>query len=476
MMQTVLAIHGGTKSITAPLPSFLATGGRTFGTEEEVLLLEAIRSGCLSRNGGRMVKGLEADFAKAIGVRHAVASSSGTSSLHLALAALDLEPGDEVIVPPITDIGTILPVLWQNAIPVFADVDPYTLVLDPSSVASRITSRTRAIMAVHLAGTPCPMAELTDLCHANNIALIEDCSQAFWAEYDGKLVGSMGDLACFSLQQSKHMTCGEGGLTLTNRDDWARRALLFSDKAWPREAGSLGSSRFLFLSQNYRMNELSGAVAWAQLGKVADTVARRRASAESLTEKIRGIDGVHPPTVPANTRPAYWLYMLRVESESGTDAKAFGDALVAEGVPAWVQYIIDPLYMSPVFAQHATYGTSGYPFTAFPSQRFERGLCPNAERALQRVIAIHWNENYTGQHVQEIANAIRKVASSLKQSARQHDAANHAQNRSRAAQRGPGDHRPGRRHARVDPHAGAVSHQLRRGGGQGSNAGAPGQL
>ena len=413
MSRSDLAIHGGAKAVVSPLPSFLSSSGRTFGVEEETLLLEAIRSGCLSRNGGRMVKGLEADFAKALGVKHAVASSSGTSSLHLAVGALNLEPGDEVIVPPITDIGTILPVLWQNAVPVFADVDPHTLVLDPASVERVISPRTRAVMAVHLAGTPCPMDELIALCRARNIVLIEDCSQAFWAEYDGKLVGSMGDLSCFSLQQSKHMTCGEGGLTLTNDDAWARRALLFSDKAWPREAGSLGSSRFLFLSQNYRMSELNGAVAWAQLGKVADTVARRRRSAERLTQEIAGISGVHPPTVPANTRPAYWLYMLRIEDEAGTDAKTFGEALTAEGVPAWVQYIVDPLYMSPVFAQRATYGTSGYPFSAYPSQTFERGLCPNAERALQHVIAIQWNENYSEEHVAQIAAAIRKVAAAL---------------------------------------------------------------
>ena len=416
-----LAIDSGKKVITRKLPSFLNSEGRTFGTEEETLLVEALRSGCLSRNGGRMVKGLEKDFAANLGVKHAVACSSGTACVHLALAALDLEPGDEVIVPPITDIGSILPILWQNAIPVFADVDPEAMLLDPVSVESKITARTRAVIAVHLAGAVCPMNELQEICKRNNLVLIEDCSQAYWAEYKGKLVGSMGDMACFSLQQSKHITCGEGGLMVTSNDAYAERALLFSDKAWPRHTGKLGSFRFLFLSQNYRMSELNGAVAWGQLPKVAGTVQRRRTSAELFTSKIAGILGVSPPYVPAGTTHSYWLYMLRIESESGTTAEKFGEALLAEGVPAWVRYIVDPLYLSPVIADHKTYGSSGYPFSEFGAQKFVRGLCPNAESALNRVIAIQWNENYTDRDVEMIAEAVRKVAAHFQAKAEDDD-------------------------------------------------------
>jgi dTDP-4-amino-4,6-dideoxygalactose transaminase len=409
-MNDALAIHGGPPSISKPLPNFLSTAGRTFGVEEEALVIEALRSGCLSRNGGTMVKGLERDFASALGVTHAVACSSGTASIHLAIAALDLEPGDEVIVPPITDIGTILPILWQNAVPVFADVDPLTMVLAPSSVKELITISTRAVIAVHLAGMPCPMDELLSICRQQSIPLIEDCSQAYWAIYKDKLVGTMGDMACFSLQQSKHMSCGEGGLLVTSNDDYARRALLFSDKAWPRESTSLGSARFLFLSQNYRMGELAGAVAWAQLKKVQDTVASRRGRADELSRQIAALDGIYAPFTPNGINPAYWLYMLRVTKAANTTAEEFGAALVAEGVPAWVRYIVDPLYLSPIFTTPMTYGTSGYPFSQFPHQRFERGLCPNAEAALSQTIAIHWNENYTVDQVVEIASAIKKVA------------------------------------------------------------------
>jgi dTDP-4-amino-4,6-dideoxygalactose transaminase len=409
-MTQQLAIEGGPRAITTPLPNVHTAAGRTFGPEEEELVLQALRSGCLSRNGGTMVKEFEREFAVALGSRFAVACSSGTSCVHLAVAALDLEPGDEVIVPPITDIGSILPILWQNAIPVFADVDPRTMVFHPAAVERCITSRTRAIMAVHLAGMPCPLHELQSICRARGIALIEDCSQAYWAEYHGGLVGSFGDMACFSLQQSKHMTSGEGGIMITSNEAYAQRALLFADKAWPRDSGSLGSSRFLFLAQNYRMNELSGAVARAQLRKVKATVERRRARAAQLTRLIADFEGVDAPPTPPGLNPAYWLYMLQVNETTGADAEHFGDALTGEGVPAWVRYIVDPLYLSPIFTGPMTYGRSGYPFSSFPHQRFERGLCPNAELALSRTIAIHWNENYTQDDVEQIATAIQKVA------------------------------------------------------------------
>jgi perosamine synthetase len=410
-MSDRLAIEGGPKAVPAPPPSFLDAAGRTFGEEEERLVLEALRSGCLSRNGGTMVQRLEREFAAALGVGSAIACSSGTAAVHLTLAALDLEPGDEVIVPPITDIGSILPILWQNAVPVFADVDPVTLCLDPAEVAAKLSARTRAVIAVHLAGQPCDMRALVGVCGPREVALIEDCSQAYWAEHEGRLVGSIGDLACFSLQQSKHVTCGEGGLMATSNPGYARRARLFADKAWPRDANSLGLGRFLFLAQNYRMSELQGAVALAQLGRVRASVERRRARAAELAALLRDLPQVQLPEVPADTTHSYWLYMLRVnEAEAGCTAGQFGEALVAEGVPAWVQYIVDPLYLSPLFTEQRTYGASGHPLREFGRQRYARGLCPAAERELERVIAIWWNENYGGEHVRQIAGATRKVA------------------------------------------------------------------
>ncbi len=401
-----LALLGGAKAIRDPLPTFLSRAGRTFGPEEERLVLEVLRSGCLTRNGGVMVKHLETGFAAALGTRYAVACSSGSAAVHLAVAALDPEPGDEFIVPPITDLGSIVPVLWQNCLPVFADVDPRAMTLDPADVARKLSSRTRAIIAVHLAGQPCDMDGLRVLAGKHGIVLIEDCAQAYWAEYAGRRVGTLGDMACFSLQQSKHITSGEGGLLATSNPTYARRAELFADKAWPRDPPVLGSDRFLFLAQNYRMTELQGAVALGQLPKVAEVIARRRERAQQLGALLAEIPGVAPPYAPANTLPVYWLYMLRVDRR----AAEFGEALQAEGVPNWPRYIVDPIYRAPIFAQRKTYGASGYPFSQWPGQDFSPGLCPQAEAALARTVAIQWNENYTASHIEQIAGAIAKVA------------------------------------------------------------------
>jgi perosamine synthetase len=409
----MLALHGGMKAIQDQLPTFLESEGRTLGAEEERLVLEALRSGCLTRNGGRMVKALEQEFAKKLGVAHAVACTSGTAAIHLAVAAIDPEPGDEFIVPPITDLGSIFPVLWQNCIPVFADVEPVTMTLDPADVERKISPRTRAIIAVHLAGQPCDLNALAQIARKHELILIEDCAQAYWATYDDKTVGTIGDMACFSLQQSKHITCGEGGLMVTSNSAYARRAELFADKGWPRGTAGLGAGRFLFLAHNYRMSEVQGAIALGQLAKVDEVVHRRRERAELLSHLITGVPGILPPFVPEKTNPSWWLYLLRVD-ENVTEA--FGDALMGEGVPAWVRYIVDPLYLSPMFTERRTYGTSQYPFSAWSAQEFKPGLCPNAERALASVIAIHWNENYTEAQVKQIAAAISKVAGYFRES------------------------------------------------------------
>jgi dTDP-4-amino-4,6-dideoxygalactose transaminase len=181
-----LAIEGGTKLITEPLPHFMQAAGRTFDEAEEELVLQALRSGCLSRTGGSMVKRLEQEFGSMLNLPFAVACSSGTAAVHLCIAALDLQPGDEVIVPPITDVGSVLPILWQNAVPVFADVHPLTLTLDPADVARKISRRTRAVIAVHLAGHMCEMDTLCELAREHNVVSIEDCSAGLLGRIQGK--------------------------------------------------------------------------------------------------------------------------------------------------------------------------------------------------------------------------------------------------------------------------------------------------
>ncbi len=406
-----LALRGGTPIRTASFPTVDTPSGRRLGAEELHNLEEVIRSGALNRVGGTQVPHLEAEFAEYIGSTHAVASTSGTSAVHLAVAAVDPEPGDEIVVPPITDFGTIIGVLAQNAVPVFADVDPQTGCITAESVAAVITDRTRAVIVVHLFGGAAPIEAIKAVCAPKGITVIEDCAQAYLTVPEGatSFAGTRGNIGCFSLQQSKHITAGDGGLSVTDDDACARRMRLFADKGWPRETGERAN---LFLGLNYRMTELQGAVARAQLGKLAGVVADRRAAARIITAAAGELAGVNLPPDP--DRHSYWQLPLVLDpAVVGVDNKAFAEALRAEGIPAAAGYLPTPVYLSPALTQRRTYGSSGYPFTSPPARteiRYARGDCPNAERLLdETLLIVPINENYTESDAADIAAGIAKV-------------------------------------------------------------------
>src|SRR5215467_208652 len=288
-----------------------------FGGEELKLLREAIASQNLCCIGGRMVSALEREFASAYGVPYGVASTSGTAAIHVALGALDLNPGDEVVTAPITDLGTIIPILYQNAIPVFADIDD-TYNMDPADIERKITSRTRAIIVVHLFGNPCNMDAIVEIAKRHKIPLIEDCAQAHLAEYKGKYVGTLGDIGCFSFQQSKHMTTGDGGMTITANKAYYERMKLFADKGYARKGW--GTRAYLFHAPNYRMTELVGAVGLAQLKKVHAVVNKRRELGRYMTELLAGVNGIQTAPTTAGANHAYWLYPIALK---GIDSEAF---------------------------------------------------------------------------------------------------------------------------------------------------------
>ncbi|PZF82927.1 DegT/DnrJ/EryC1/StrS family aminotransferase [Jiangella anatolica] len=405
-----LAIDGGTpvRDPGRPLPSPLTASGRTIGAEEEDAVLRVLRSGMLSGVWGTEVKALTEEFAALIGTRYAVACSSGTAAIHLAVAAVDPEPGDEIIVPPISDMGTVTPILAQNAIPVFADVDPVTGNLDPDAVAALIGPRTRAVVAVHLFGKPAPVARLRELTDRAGIVLIEDCAQAYLAPVrpGGPLAGTVGQLGCFSLQQYKHITAGDGGLVTTDDPDLALRMRRFADKGWPRETGERG---YLHYALNYRMTELVGAVARAQLGKLPGVVERRRASAAAFAAKVAGLPGLTLP--PDDGDHVYWYYPLLVDGLDEAGLRRYGAALTAEGVPALAGYLARPLYAEPVLRTPLTYGRSGYPLAG---HEYPDGLCPVAEDLVyRRLVVVPWNENFTDADVDDIIAGVAKVHGAL---------------------------------------------------------------
>ena len=220
-------------------PDVFSAPGRRIGVEEEEAVLRVLRSGHLWRVDGTDTPALEHEFAELMGTRHAAAFATGTASLHAAVAALDLEPGDEVIVPPITDAGTTIGVIAEGLVPVFADLDPVTGCLTAQTVAAAIGPRTRAVMVVHLFGGGADVEGIAEVCRPRGVRIIEDCAQAYWTRTpSGAVAGTVGDIGCFSLQQSKHVTTGDGGLLITDDPALARRARLFADKGWPREEGT----------------------------------------------------------------------------------------------------------------------------------------------------------------------------------------------------------------------------------------------
>jgi perosamine synthetase len=382
-------------------------GRKPFGAEELRLVYDALKSQNLFGVDGTMVPRFEKEFAVTYGVPHAIASTSGTAAIHVALGALDLEPGDEIITAPITDLGTIIPILSQGAIPVFADIDA-TYNMDPADVERKITPYTRAIIAVHLFGNPCDLGAMKEIARRRGIALIEDCSQAHMARYKGELVGTIGDIGCFSFQQSKHMTTGDGGMTITSNRAYADRMRLFADKGYARKGW--GTRAYLFHAPNYRMNELTGAVGLAQVRKVAGVVARRAALGKKMSSLLAGVPGITPAPLTPGAEHAFWLYPIRVD---GVDPRRVADAMKEAGFFVLLGYTGKTIYLcSESLAAKKTYGRSEWPFhvrSGTKEYEYKEGLCPRAEELLTHLLCMPWDESWSEASVERAAAVLTKA-------------------------------------------------------------------
>jgi perosamine synthetase len=396
------------------LPSDQNATGRSFGEEEMRFLADVIRSGTLFSVSGTFVKNLENRFAEALGVKYAYACASGTAAVHSAIAAINPEPGDEIITSPITDMGAIAPILYQGAIPVFADVDPRTCNISAKTIESCLSERTRAIIVTHLFGNPCGIQEIMNLAEEHKLPVIEDCAQSFLARYGGRLVGTFGQVSCFSLQQGKHITTGEGGLVVTNDDETARRLFLFINKAWGY--GDPQPDHY-FLALNYRMSELQGAVALAQLPKLTGGVEQRIRMADKLTEKLHPLKGILTPLVDPKATHVYWKYCLLIDHvEIPGGPVRLAQDLRDLGVASAPRYIQKPAFMCEVFQKQRTFGNSRYPFTlARPEAvNYHPSRFPGALSALERILVLPWNERYIEKHVEYIAASIWQAVERLR--------------------------------------------------------------
>jgi len=379
---------------------------------DRAALQRVLDRGVLSGAGAPEMKALEEEFAASLGSRFCLATNSGTAALHIALAAAGVGPGDEVIVPALSFIATAQAVLHQGATPVFADVDPVSYNIDPAEVVSRMTPRTRAIVPVHLHGLPADMDAINGLAQRAGVTVIEDAAQAHGATYKGRAVGTLGAMAAFSLNSTKNLPAGEGGLFVTDSEDlWERAArvrfdgLGLPEKGDPRhpldaEADELATVR----GWMYLPGELTSALARAQLVRLPETTRRSQANAVRLTARLARVPGLVPPHVPADRTHVFHKYRLRLDPDQ-VAAKAsptvrrdrFLQALRAEGVEAVLWQTV-PLPAHPLFASPEPYpnatmaldssvivGSQSYPLFAQPAEVVD-AWAEGIERAWRRVV------------------------------------------------------------------------------------------
>ncbi len=416
-MTDKLAINGGKPVIAEPLPTIRNASGRLFGEEEKKAILEVMESGTLCSTYGKVVRQFERKFADLLKVKHAIAVSSGTAALHTAMVYLNPNPGDEILVSPITDMGTIIAILSQLAVPVFVDIDPFTQNIDPAELEKHISPRTKAILPVHIYGSPADMDPIMEVARKHNLFVIEDCAQAHLTEYKGRLVGTIGDMGCFSFQQSKHITTGDGGMVVTNVDKkFGRELRLCADKGWPRQHPVRDH---YFLAPNYHMTEIQAAIGIAQMDKYSLCIERRRSSALKLDQRLSVDKSLTPVGTYPNCKHTYFHYCFGFDlSQLKVDGVQIVQALKKEGVECDLGYPgAQPLYMYSPIKEKKTFGNSGLPFTSPPARKqwdYDWGLCPKAEKVCKETVIMPWNEGITEEHVNLLATAILKVFSYYK--------------------------------------------------------------
>lgn len=340
-----LALLGGKPVRTTPFPSWPA-----YGPEEDEALLGVLRSGAWGGYNDK-VEEFEADFAAMHRVRHAVSCANGTVALEVALHALGIQCGDEVIVPPFTFAATATSVLLCHGAPVFVDIDAETLNLSPSAVEVAITPRTKAVIAVHFGGLPADMDALTEIAERHGIQLIEDAAHAHGATWRGIPVGNFGSVGTFSFQEFKLVTSGEGGVMVTNDQDLAGRLWAYCNQG-RRKGGEW--YEHVTLGSNYRLTGFQAAILCAQLRKLPEQTRVRAENVSYLRTQLRSFAGLNifddDPRV--GQQPNY-LVTLRYDAKDfdGVSRDLFLRALEAEGIPAKKTYPY-PLYRNPLFAEN----------------------------------------------------------------------------------------------------------------------------
>ena len=392
-----LALHGG-----PPVRrDFLPYGHHDITDDDVAAVVRALRSGWLTT--GPAIVEFETAIARAVGADHAVAVSSGTAALHAAMFAIGIGPGEEVIVPPLTFAATANAVVYQGGTPVFADVDPETLLIDPAQAAAKITPRTRAIVAVDYGGQPCDYTALRAAIAGRPIALVADACHALGARDEhGRAAGAIADLTAFSFHPVKHVTTAEGGAVTTNDAAMASRMRMFRNHGitsdhQQRRAQESWTYDIAELGYNYRLSDVQCALGTSQMSRLAANIARRQAIAKEYDRAFAATAEVRPLGVRARVSHAYHLYVVRFDRTRLTcDRATMFAALRRENIGVNVHYI--PVHLHPFYRMRFGHGP---------------GLCPVAEAAYESIVTLPMFPSMTARDIQDVIEAVGKVVAAF---------------------------------------------------------------
>jgi dTDP-4-amino-4,6-dideoxygalactose transaminase len=401
-----LAILGGTP--VAPNKVWPAWPYVDEKVVEEVV--KTTRSGiwCRIQSPNGTVPTFEKEFAKLFGIKSSVSTGSGTQSLNTAVEALGLGPGDEIITSPYTDPGTIQSILVSRALPVMADLDTESFQMDPDDVERKITKKTRALMPVHIMGQPCNMQRMMEIAKKHNLKVIEDSCQAIMAEYQGKKVGLIGDVGCFSFQSSKVFCCGEGGAIVSENEE-------LLDKCYTvMNHGTAKSGRTMLIGSKYRMNEFEGAVLLGQMPGLRERHNIRNRNAKYLTENLKDIPGLVPQKLyEGTTAGSFYLYTWSYKKEHWNNAPRdkFLKAVAAEGI-GLSPYIANGLHKEPWTEHIQTLPEYKTMFGTARLKKFREELSlPKCDQVCQEMVMVWASGPLLGTQadMDDLINAIRKV-------------------------------------------------------------------
>ena len=381
-----LAINGGSKTINKKFAPY-----NSLGEEERLAVDKVMRSGVLSQflgvwhkdfYGGTKVQEFEKMAAEYFNVKHAITVNSWTSGLIAAVGALDIEPGDEIIVSPWTMAASATAILHWNAIPIFADIEEDTFNLDPVSVEANITQYTRAIMAVDIFGHSADMDALRKIADKYNLKIISDTAQAPGAIYKGKYAGTLGDIGGYSLNYHKHIHTGEGGIIVTNEDNLAERLQLIRNHAEVVVEDKGVKKLNNMIGYNFRLGEIESAIGIEQLKKLKGYTQSRERIGNRLSEGLSCLKGLKIPVVKDDCSHIYYIYPLVLDIEKlGCSKFKIAEALSAEGVELATSY--QNIHLIPMYQKKIAFGSKGFPWTADFARKnisYSKGICPVAER------------------------------------------------------------------------------------------------